>query len=363
MSSIRTFKQQDKGSTATTSSSALPRLQTGGGAASEHNGIETVGPGGAPGWIWCDKRVIQHEPPLSSFAVHVYMVLAYHVRKDRTCFPSQTTIARISGISRSRTNAAIRELVKAGFVATAVHGRVLVYALPQVRPVVQDDRSEDKPVAVDDRSEDEPVANNDRSEDNLSLITTGCVGPVVQDDTTCRPGRQVPVVNSDTEQEVINKEVNNKTSPSAEGEGVATAKKAKSRKAEVLPEGFSWWYEHYPRKVARSDAVKAWDKLAPDDALQKVMIQAVEKQKRSPAWLKDNGDFIPHPATWINGRRWEDQGIVLPNSPPSMEEIIAKQRQDAEQEAREREALRLARERRMANQPPVVPAADPGIDF
>ena len=79
-----------------------------------------------------------------------------------------------------------------------------------------------------------------------------------------------------------------------------------------LPAGFARWYEHYPRKVARAKAVKAWEKLAPDEALQKTMIQAVEQQKCSPVWLKDNGVYIPHPATWINWRHWEYQEVKLP---------------------------------------------------
>jgi DNA replication protein DnaC len=33
----------------------------------------------------------------------------------------------------------------------------------------------------------------------------------------------------------------------------------------------------------------------------------LEKQKVSTEWLKDGGQFIPHPATWLNGRRWEDE--------------------------------------------------------
>ena len=33
----------------------------------------------------------------------------------------------------------------------------------------------------------------------------------------------------------------------------------------------------------------------------------MEAQSHSEQWLKDEGRYIPHPATWINGRRWEDE--------------------------------------------------------
>ena len=37
------------------------------------------------------------------------------------------------------------------------------------------------------------------------------------------------------------------------------------------------------------------------------MIQAVEKQKQSTQWQRDGGQYIPHPATWLNQERWEDE--------------------------------------------------------
>ena len=48
------------------------------------------------------------------------------------------------------------------------------------------------------------------------------------------------------------------------------------------------------------------------------MIEAVAKQSKCDQWIRDGGQYIPHPATWINGHRWEDEvsvrttGRVLP---------------------------------------------------
>jgi hypothetical protein len=36
------------------------------------------------------------------------------------------------------------------------------------------------------------------------------------------------------------------------------------------------------------------------------LIGAVENHKRSAQWTKDGGAFIPHPTTWLNQRRWEE---------------------------------------------------------
>ena len=41
------------------------------------------------------------------------------------------------------------------------------------------------------------------------------------------------------------------------------------------------------------------------------LVTAVERQKCSDQWTQNNGQFIPHPATWLNQGRWDD---VLPEN-------------------------------------------------
>lgn len=72
-------------------------------------------------------------------------------------------------------------------------------------------------------------------------------------------------------------------------------------------ERFKNFWEQYPNKKAKVVAEKAWNKIAPDDALYQVMMLNLEAQKKSEAWQKENGRYIPHPATWLNQHRWEDQ--------------------------------------------------------
>jgi len=74
-----------------------------------------------------------------------------------------------------------------------------------------------------------------------------------------------------------------------------------------IDEDFAAFWAAYPRKTDKQDALKAFLKLNPDAALLAVLLAAIEKQKTSPQWTKDGGQFIPHAATWLNGRRWEDQ--------------------------------------------------------
>lgn len=72
-------------------------------------------------------------------------------------------------------------------------------------------------------------------------------------------------------------------------------------------EGFAKFWERYPKKVAKPQALKAWKKIKPSGQVLVGLKAGLEKQRASADWLKDGGQFIPHPATWLNSRRWEDE--------------------------------------------------------
>lgn len=70
---------------------------------------------------------------------------------------------------------------------------------------------------------------------------------------------------------------------------------------------FQRFWEAYPRKDAKKAAIKSWMKEAVYFTdIQDDIMAALERQKKQPQWLKDDGEFIPLPASWLNGRRWED---------------------------------------------------------
>lgn len=71
-------------------------------------------------------------------------------------------------------------------------------------------------------------------------------------------------------------------------------------------EPFDAFWSAYPRKVAKPRAKRAFAKLKVTDVLLAAMLESIERHASSEAWTKDSGKFIPHPATWLNDRRWED---------------------------------------------------------
>jgi hypothetical protein len=70
---------------------------------------------------------------------------------------------------------------------------------------------------------------------------------------------------------------------------------------------FEAFYAVYPKKRSKGDAEKAWRALKPDSALVSKIIMAVIEWQASPEWQKDFGKYIPHPATWLRAKGWEDE--------------------------------------------------------
>jgi len=82
---------------------------------------------------------------------------------------------------------------------------------------------------------------------------------------------------------------------------------------------FDTFWKYYPKKVGKGAAEKAWQKV--DHSLLTRILTALRMQGKSLDWQKDGGQFIPHPATWLNQRRWEDEiGIPGEKPPPTPEQ-------------------------------------------
>lgn len=75
---------------------------------------------------------------------------------------------------------------------------------------------------------------------------------------------------------------------------------------------FLRFWEHYPKRVGKDDAWRAWTRRRPDI---ETVLHALEAQHAF--MLRDGGAFIPNPATWLNQGRWQDE-------PPTTQAITNK---------------------------------------
>lgn len=72
--------------------------------------------------------------------------------------------------------------------------------------------------------------------------------------------------------------------------------------------GFTEFWNAYPRKVAKQNAAKAWSKTGADDSQSlTATILADVKRRVDGEWKGKEVQYIPHPATYLNQRRWEDE--------------------------------------------------------
>lgn len=70
---------------------------------------------------------------------------------------------------------------------------------------------------------------------------------------------------------------------------------------------FETFWSLYPRHVKKKYARECFNRIRWTPELWTEVITALEQHKRSNEWTKDNGEFVPHPSSWLNGERWTDE--------------------------------------------------------
>jgi hypothetical protein len=97
----------------------------------------------------------------------------------------------------------------------------------------------------------------------------------------------------------------------------------KNRSATDLPysAAFERFWKCYPNKTGKGKAWAAWQRIKPDLQLAGKFEDAIAWQVKTPQWMKDGGQFIPHAATWLNQKRWQDEPIRAVRK-PSFDEVF-----------------------------------------
>lgn len=104
------------------------------------------------------------------------------------------------------------------------------------------------------------------------------------------------------------------TAEDSEGQaGTTLAEKEKGKEKEkekILsansPEFAAFW-DAYPNRKNKQTAIKAWNRLKITPEKHRAIMAGLERAKTSVEWTKDGGEFIPHPATWLNAGGWENE--------------------------------------------------------
>lgn len=206
--------------------------------------------------VWLDKRLNALEK--------IILAEIDSLDGENGCFASNQYLADFCQCSLTKVSTAISKLIDLGYIyAASFDGRTRILK----SRLSKNERQDFKKCEADVQNvKDNNIGNNQN--DNVSPITPdggeGEIGIV------CVPVKATP---------------------------------AEIRKYVM----FEQFWNAYPRKVDRKGSERAFLRIKGLGEVFPAMMDALEKQKRSDQWTKDGGKFIPHPKTWINGERWNDE--------------------------------------------------------
>ncbi len=128
------------------------------------------------------------------------------------------------------------------------------------------------------------------------LPSTGTLNPITSNPN---PVQAPGVVNEN--------ETQSRESLAVEKAAGAGESKPASPSKTLIEQSFDIFWQAYPKKRKKGDAEKIWKMIRPDDGLLKHMLDAIKIAIKSVDWTKDNGQYIPYPATWLKSKGWEDE--------------------------------------------------------
>ncbi len=215
------------------------------------------------------------------------VLIALHAFKDQAgrCWPSRGLLAALTGLTEARISVATTRLVTFGWVAKEGRGgrsQACRYRLGLPETMTASVTVTD-PVTVT-----KPVTKT--VTDSVTKTVTETVRGIEQ---TMNIPENKPL--SCAEPEV------SEYRASADARAQTTA---------ALAASFERFWAAYPKKRNKGDALKAWRALKPNEELVTAILAAVERAKASVQWRKDEGQFIPYPASWLRARGWEDEEYV-----------------------------------------------------
>lgn len=95
-----------------------------------------------------------------------------------------------------------------------------------------------------------------------------------------------------------------KEKESKERKDIDQSAKNEQPEREQKEQPFDQFWADYPKKVGKKKARDVWNRKNLDEKTDHIL-KAVEEYKQTDQW--QDVRYIPHPATWLNQERWEDE--------------------------------------------------------
>lgn len=252
---------------------------------------------GSGGMFAIIPGVVLKDSGLSKSAILLYGIITWKCNSNSYCWASNRVLAEEMSLSPKRVSELISDLEASGHIETEIErdpesGEI---KFRRIFPVVKSSRAMVTPIPK----------NTDTS-------------PEISGEVSRNSGGGIP-----KNTEIKDKYKLKDNTPQSPPEGGASEKKKRKRgepksAPDWKPERFEAFWRLYPLKKSKQAAIRAWDLLQPDDNLLAQMGHALQRQILSQEWQRkirdESGQGIPYPASWINGRRWEDEDQPDPAS-------------------------------------------------
>jgi hypothetical protein len=96
----------------------------------------------------------------------------------------------------------------------------------------------------------------------------------------------------------------------------------KNKRINTYSPEFEQFYAAYPKKRDPDRAWKSWKSRNGSRPEVSILISAINRQKESADWKKENGKYIPYPSTWLNAGAWNNEIEVGSENKLSKKPII-----------------------------------------
>ena len=126
---------------------------------------------------------------------------------------------------------------------------------------------------------------------------------------TAKPEKSNTYEKDSTDSTALNNSTLSTSHPQSQSESHSQKKDSRAKAREGA--WFEQFYQAYPKKRDKKRAEKAWKNIerhSPELTMK--ILAAIEVWKDTEDWRREKGRFVPYPATWLNGERWEDETIA-----------------------------------------------------
>jgi len=148
-----------------------------------------------------------------------------------------------------------------------------------------------------------PIVSPEARLEDSNSITTGTIetAPIVSQVNSNRSSGETSIVSPEAREGIPLKGKQERKSNNIDiGDLLKLEVSTKMPSCDLLAESI---YQEYPRKVSKPAALKAIKKALKNHPAE-FLLEKVKAYASATGWKERS--FIPHPATWFNGNRWED---------------------------------------------------------